>query len=666
MTGALTRHGPARPAAAAACGALALSVVLSALLTFGPARVQSPGSFALTTAMVVPAVVMGCLVAWRVPRSPVGGALAWVGAAPAVVGAIEDWGQTLDSAHPWPGAAALFVLKQGVWVWNLAGFVALCLVFPDGPLRGRVWRRLPWLCLAAALVLNAAVSLDPGTHQVDGVTRVGSALHLSPVPRVIELVLAAGLFLAALFAVAGCVVVRVRRADDAARRQLRWLLAGAATVPLLLGAGWIAGLAGVPQQVWTPGFFVAMLLVMPTAVAVAILRHDLYDVDRLLGSSLAVVLTSVVSAGVFAGIVYVAEELFGPGSAAGVTGAAFGTALCLMPMYRAIHRRVGGIFDRERMVMHARVGAFVTRVRDGLAEPEEVQGVLRAVLEDPDLHVLFRLPGGSEDGYVDLAGNPADRPHAALIPLLENGSDVAAIVLGMPSTRRTRQARELAMLARLPIEVSRLRLELRVALRDVRATQARLAIAGADERHRLERDLHDGAQQHFVAVGMRLRSIQRRLGAEQSAYTDLDQAVEMIEAGVAELRRLAHGVRPSLLHDGLRAALRDLLAASPIPVELEVTDVDLPEALAATSYFVVAECAANAYKHAHASLLDVRILDGAHVLAVTIRDDGVGGAQPAFGLTSVRDRVEALGGILHVDSPLGAGTTIHAELPCAS
>jgi signal transduction histidine kinase len=288
------------------------------------------------------------------------------------------------------------------------------------------------------------------------------------------------------------------------------------------------------------------------------------------------------------------------------------------------------------------------------------------VLGDPGMRLLFRLPGGTDDGYVDLAGNPTVRPDVSLIPLLENGSDVAAIVLSKPSTRRTRQARELALLARLPIEVSRLRLELRLALRDMRATQARLTVAGAEERRRLERDLHDGAQQHIVAVGMHLRSIQRRLGVAQPAYIELDQAVEMIEAGISELRTLAHGVRPSGLQDGLAAALRDLVAASPIPVELDVAATDLPEVLATTSYFVVAECIANAYKHAHASLVCVRVADGAQFVTVTIRDDGVGGAVPAFGLTSVRDRVEALGGSLLVDSPVGAGTTIHAELPCAS
>jgi len=472
-------------------------------------------------------------------------------------------------------------------------------------------------------------------------------------------------YLVALSAVVGSVVVRRRRADAATRRQLRWLLVGASAVPVLLGAGWIAGLAGAPQRIWVPAFYVTMLVVMPVAVAVAILRYDLYDVDRLLGSSLAVFLTSIVSAGIFAGIVYLVGQQLGESSGVGVAGAAFATALCLLPTYRMIHRRVGTLFDREGTVMRARVSEFVTDVRDGRAEPEAVEAVLRSVLVDADLRLLIRLPGSADDAYVDLTGKSTPRPDGAVIPLHASGSEVAAIMLGAPSTRRTRQARELARLARLPVEVSRLRLGLQVALRDVRATQARLMVAGAEERRRLERDLHDGAQQHVVAVGMRLRSIQRGLDTGLPANAELDQAVEMIEGAVAELRRLAQGVRPGRLQDGLGPALQDLLSGSPVPVELDVENLELPEVLATTSYFVVAECVTNVYKHAQATQLSVRVAAQANALVIAISDNGVGGA-PAYGLTSVRDRVAALGGSLEIDSPVAMGTTIRVELPCAS
>jgi signal transduction histidine kinase len=142
--------------------------------------------------------------------------------------------------------------------------------------------------------------------------------------------------------------------------------------------------------------------------------------------------------------------------------------------------------------------------------------------------------------------------------------------------------------------VSRLRLELRDALTEVNASRSRLVAAAAEERHRLERDLHDGAQQHLVSIGMRLRSVQHRLRADLVAYRDLDEAVLGLEQTIAELRRIAHGVRPSRL------------------------------------------------------------------------DDGVGGARAGFGLTSLRDRIASVGGELTLHSPAGAGTSVRAEIPCAS
>ena len=117
----------------AACAVLAA-------LAFGPPRAVSPSQWVMTVGLLAVPVVTGCLLSWRIPATPVDAALAWVGAAPAVVFAVEDWGQTITTADPWPAARLMYTVKLGAWVWNLAGFVALCLVFPDGLPRAHRWR----------------------------------------------------------------------------------------------------------------------------------------------------------------------------------------------------------------------------------------------------------------------------------------------------------------------------------------------------------------------------------------------------------------------------------------------------------------------------------------------------------------------------------------------
>jgi signal transduction histidine kinase len=233
----------------------------------------------------------------------------------------------------------------------------------------------------------------------------------------------------------------------------------------------------------------------------------------------------------------------------------------------------------------------------------------------------------------------------------------------MASTRRLRRAREAAFQARLPIEVSRLRLHLRQALHQVRASRARLVAAAAEERRRLERDLHDGAQQQIVSVGMRLRSTQRRLDTDGAAYAELDAAVEVLEATIAELRRLAHGIRPERLDDGLPAALGVLVADAPVPVELRVSPVPVDDTIATTAYFVIAESYTNALKHARAGRIAISVAEEGTSLRIEVADDGIGGADG--GLSSVRDRVASVGGDVRVVSPPGAGTRVVVEIPDA-
>jgi signal transduction histidine kinase len=637
-------------------------VVLASIAT-----ASSPAAQELVHAAVLllPTIGLGVLVVWRRPDSPVGPALVALAAAPCLTWAVEQWGASYGNPHTWPGLAIVFV-SGGVWVFNLAGFVLLCLVFPDGRLRGRFWAALPWAYLAVAAAVIAVIGLDPVAYRAGGGPLPGS----TPVPlgdagfRVLDAVVGLVL-LAVLGGAAGSLVVRYRRGDDLVRVQLRWLMLGAGSVPVLLGAGWMAQAAGAPVDVAYGGFIVAVVVVVPATVAVAILRHDLLDVDRLLGGTVSWLITTLVSAAAFALVVLAVAQI---GSTVddrvGITVAAFVVALVLLPLHRRVHEAVGRVLDRERTVMVSRVRQFVRQVRDGQAQPEEVQDALRASLGDPALLVLLRLPGA--DGYVDLTGTAtgADPDPARLIPLTARDSEVGALVLGRASARRRRQAREAAVEARLPIEVSRLRLELRRALDDARASRSRLVEAVADERRRLERDLHDGAQQRILAVGMRLRSVQRRHRGDPDTDRDLDAAVAALEATVAELRRLAHGVRPSRLDDGLDAAIRDLVHHSPVPVDLAVTTggTELSEAVATTAYYVVAECLANALKHAGATRVSVSIAPRDGRLAVRVSDDGRGGADTGFGLTALRDRVGALGGRVEIASPTGGGTTVRAEI----
>jgi signal transduction histidine kinase len=199
------------------------------------------------------------------------------------------------------------------------------------------------------------------------------------------------------------------------------------------------------------------------------------------------------------------------------------------------------------------------------------------------------------------------------------------------------------------------------------ASRARIVEAGYEERRRLGRDLHDGAQQELVAAVISLKLARRKWAqAPEEALELVEQALERTESGIRDLRDLAAGIHPSVLSDrGLRAALEGLASRSPVPVELaEVPERRLPPPIETSAYFVVAEALTNAAKHARCTHVNVRVgLDDGSA-TVEVRDDGVGGANVAAGtgLRGLADRVNALGGELEIDSPEGAGTTVRARI----
>jgi signal transduction histidine kinase len=209
---------------------------------------------------------------------------------------------------------------------------------------------------------------------------------------------------------------------------------------------------------------------------------------------------------------------------------------------------------------------------------------------------------------------------------------------------------------------------LRERVDDLRGSRQRILDAADAERRRIERDLHDGAQQRMVAVAMTLSLAETRLESDPAGAARLiAQAREEAQLAVKELRELARGIHPALLSErGLGVALEALAARAPVPVEVSgVPTTPLCPPVESAAYYITAEALTNVAKYAHASAAFVQLSVEDDVLRVRIRDDGIGGADPSIGtgLRGLYDRVEALDGELDVDSPPGGGTTITVELP---
>ena len=231
------------------------------------------------------------------------------------------------------------------------------------------------------------------------------------------------------------------------------------------------------------------------------------------------------------------------------------------------------------------------------------------------------------------------------------GHEIGALVGGTVASPEL--LAELADASALLVEIVRLRIELRQALSEVESSRARLLHAGYEERRRLERDLHDGAQQRLVSLGMALRLAQRHLDdPELDVDGLLDASVAELATAVAELRQIAHGLRPSSLDDGLGQALSSLASKVPIPVTVDVAGEvgagRIPDDVATTAFFVASEAMANAVKHAHPAMIGLRVTRDDERLTVQVRDDGQGGAsvRPGAGLAGLADRVAAAGGAL--------------------
>src|SRR4051812_22602187 len=319
--------------------------------------------------------------------------------------------------------------------------------------------------------------------------------------------------------------------------------------------------------------------------------------------------------------------------------------------------------------------------RGGLAELFRELGTLRGVrleaglakvLGDPGLVLAYRVPG--ERSYIDGRGQPVALPvpgdDCAAAPVERDGRELAMLIHDASLDDDPELVGAVAAAAAIALDDARLHAESEDRLRELRASRERIVAAGDAERRRLERNLHDGAQQRLVFVALQLRMIQTRLETDPAQAKQLaTSAGEELSRALEDLRELARGIHPSVLNHGLKAALDSLASRSVVPTKVSFLARErLPEPVELAAYFVACEALANVAKYAQATQASVRVSRRDGVAVIEIRDDGIGGADETVGtgLQGLADRVAALDGTLRIRSPRGTGTVVTADLPCAS
>lgn len=307
-----------------------------------------------------------------------------------------------------------------------------------------------------------------------------------------------------------------------------------------------------------------------------------------------------------------------------------------------------------------------------LATPEQVQSSLREILEDPELELFWW--SRDERCYVDVHELPreslAERTTQVVTVVEYDTRKVGAIAHEARLLERPEFLESFIPTMRIAMERDRLQRDLLHTIEQLRASRLRLVTAGDAERRRLERNLHDGAQQRLTAALLALRRLERGVEGDGQAAALARSARDSLEAAIGDLRELARGLHPPLLaRRGLAAAVRAGSAQSAVPVELDLeVGEGLPPAVEAAAYYVCSEAVTNTVKHARATRAWLTIRNAGDELAVEVRDDGIGGARldgdaDGTGLPGLADRVEALGGTLELESPPGRGTRLVARFP---
>ena len=634
--------------------------------------------------------VVGALIVSRDLRNTIGLLFVWsafVTVASALSGEILTYAVVHGRDAWWVVACGLM---NGVgWLFGILLTVFLLpLLFPNGHLPSRRWRPLLWLI--AVFIAVIAVSLIFGQKMLtgSGMVEIANPLYIDAVGSLPNLDPVIGIMFPAIFAASiVSLILRFRRSTGVERQQIKWVAFGFGVA--------LVGIVGSSNQDTVLGAFIggAAYLMLPLSVGIAILRFHLYDLAVVVRKAVVYAALALFATVVYIGLVVGLGTWFGRGDSFLTMVAAVIVAVTFQPVRGVLTRFANRLVYGKRATPYEVLSEFSERVGGAYADEDVLPRMARILGEgvgaeraDVWLAVDHELR--------DVAAWPADAPDSAAIPLTNGavppieGADcvypveqagelLGALAVRKPAADPVSPADEkliadLAAQAGLVLRNVRLTEELKSRLDDLKAAQKRLVNAQDEERRKLERNIHDGAQQQLVALAVKLRLADGLVERDAPKARELlGQIQEETHSALEDLRDLARGIYPPLLADkGLSAALEAQARKSGLPIEVHATGIGrYPQDIEAAVYFSCLEAMQNIAKYAFTSSASVSLAEDGRALTFAVVDDGRGfdpvATNGGSGLQGIADRLGALDGQVTVTSAPGLGTTIEGRLPLA-
>jgi signal transduction histidine kinase len=677
-------------------------------------RLAARGSFAITLALCLGTVVFLAL-AWSVPKLPnefgfkgyaiayalvVGGLgvvladrrpsnpIGWIFCALGVIAGTmaltteyARWALIHDGGRP-PGGLYAAWLQEWVWIPLIVGLGVVGWIFPEGRFLSRRWRTAMVVACAVAavpMVLNALLprlTIFAGFDNPVGLDEpwVQGAANAS-----------AGLVLPVLFGGAAAATVRFRRRSGDERQQIKWLLLAVMAVGLvltyygiLLGIILATGTDPTQGAVWPEYLAIASFLAVPISVAFGVLKYRLYDIDVVINKAVVYAVLAVFITGVYLTVVVAAGSLTGYASNPVLSGiAAAVVALAFQPARRGAQRLANRLVYGERATPYEVLAQLGDRLAGEYAADDVLDRIATALAGGigADRVVVWLNSGGElRPAAVWPEGAPA-APIAASVaaltatedgmrsfPVRLQGEILGAIGVHKPASEPLTPADEklvgdLAAQAGLVLRNARL-------IEELRASRRRLIEAQDEERRKIERNLHDGAQQQLVALTVQLGLLERQAEDPDTVRASATRLKDALQDALDELRALARGIYPPLLADqGLAAALEAQSRKAAVPTTIESDGIGrYPREIESAVYFCALEALQNVAKYADATSAVVRLGERDGRLEFEIADDGRGFDPTATsygtGMQGMVDRLDAIGGTLEVSSESGRGTMV--------